>query len=947
MRLVFCSLRRTALTAWERSGSLVLRVAILLAILASLPRHVPDALAETLYQSSKVQAVLASMTPEERVGQLFLVTFEGTNTDPESQIYDLIANHHVGGVVLLAENDNFLGEPDTLSSVQQLIGALQNIEAQTGLTTPQPSENTQAGDNIYVPLFVGISQEGDGTPYDQILSGLTPLPSAMAIGATWNPDQARQVGSILGRELSTLGFNLLLGPSLDVVEAPNPSAHIDLGTRVFGGDPFWVGEMGKAYIAGLHTGSESRMITIAKHFPGRGSSDRSPEEEVATVRKSLEQLKQIELSPFFEVTQSTDEPESLTDGLLVSHIRYQGFQGNIRATTRPVSFDASALAAILELPQFESWRANGGLVVSDALGSQAVRDFYTQGGEGFQPRSVARDAFVAGNDLLYLGNISLDDPEDDTYSSTVRVLEFFTQEYNSDRAFAQLVDEAVERILAQKFGMYELFTISNVLAPADRLGGVGTSDQAMTEVARNAVTLINPDPEELNRLIPAPPGQNDRIVFLTDTQTYQQCSLCVPQDAFSTYALQDMVERLYGPNGSGQVFQSRLSSFSFTEIELMLNGESEENIEPALDRANWIVISLTDVSNGQVQLLRRFFTERPNLVRNKMVILFSFTAPYYLDATDISKFTAYYGLYSKQPAFVEIAARVLFQQVTPQAASPVSVPGVEYDLITATMPDPAQVIPLSVDEGNAALTPTAEATLVTAEPTEIPLYRIGDTINVRAGPVLDLNQHIVPDDTVVVFTMSTEEQGGGILERVEAYTTDGIARASFAIDQPGKVNISAASDPAMTSVVLQFDASDEGAAVTIVAPTMSPTPVIPTATVTVVVPENDLISPEGYPRIGIWLLVLIALFGSAALTYWAASRIFSTRWGLRWALCVFLGGLLGYNYLALDLPGAAEWIASESGALGVLLLVFMGEMAGILAAWVWMRLVSGPASRAG
>jgi beta-N-acetylhexosaminidase len=57
--------------------------------------------------------------------------------------------------------------------------------------------------------------------------------------------------------------------------------------------------MGKAYISGLHTGSKSRMVVIAKHFPGRGSSDRSPEEEVATVRKSLEQLKQIELPPFF------------------------------------------------------------------------------------------------------------------------------------------------------------------------------------------------------------------------------------------------------------------------------------------------------------------------------------------------------------------------------------------------------------------------------------------------------------------------------------------------------------------------------------------------------------------------------------------------------------------------------------------------------------------------
>ena len=210
------------------------------------------------------------MTPEERVGQLFLVTFQGTETHDQTQIYDLIANHHVGGVVLLAGNDNFLPEPDTISSAHQLIGALQTVEANAP-STAQSGGAAQAN-NSFVPLFIGISQEGDGAPYDQILSGLTPLPNAMAVGATWNTGMAQQVGAVMGNELSTLGFNLYLGPSLDVVEAPNPSAQIDLGPRVFGGDPFWVGEMGRAYIAGLHMGSNSRMVVVARNFPGRGDS---------------------------------------------------------------------------------------------------------------------------------------------------------------------------------------------------------------------------------------------------------------------------------------------------------------------------------------------------------------------------------------------------------------------------------------------------------------------------------------------------------------------------------------------------------------------------------------------------------------------------------------------------------------------------------------------------
>ena len=56
-------------------------------------------------------------------------------------------------------------------------------------------------------------------------------------------------------------------------------------------------------------------------------------------------------------------------------------------------------------------------------------------------------------------------------------------------------------------------------------------------------------------------------------------------------------------------------------------------------------------------------------------------APYYYDATDISAFTAYYGLYSKLPGFIEVAARILFQEISPQGNSPVSIPGVAYELI--------------------------------------------------------------------------------------------------------------------------------------------------------------------------------------------------------------------------------------------------------------------------
>lgn len=175
---------------------------------------------------AKARQMLAKMTPDERVGQLFLVTFTGADANQDSQIVDLIDRYHVGGVVLLAGNDNFIAAPNTVSGAYQLISQLQDAEWQSsqGLpassdsSTPNPAPTLANSPSIYIPLFVGISQDGDGYPNDQILSGLTPLPDLMAIGATWNTGLAEQVGAIAGKELSSLGFNLYFGPSLDVLK---------------------------------------------------------------------------------------------------------------------------------------------------------------------------------------------------------------------------------------------------------------------------------------------------------------------------------------------------------------------------------------------------------------------------------------------------------------------------------------------------------------------------------------------------------------------------------------------------------------------------------------------------------------------------------------------------------------------------------------------------------
>ncbi len=555
--------------------------------------------AQTVSGSERAQILLDSLTPEERVGQLFLITFYGPEAGVGSatgaQIYDLIVNYHLGGVILKSANDNFVGSDRTLEIAQSLTGQLQRNEYVASQEQQTNPETLETFTPAYIPLFIGTSQEGDGYPYDQILNGLTTLPSEMAIGATWNTEFSQEVGGVLGSELSALGFNLLLGPSLDVLEVPNSESGDDLGVRVFGGDPFWVGTLGQAFISGVHQGSNGKMVVAAKHFPGFGGSDRIPEEEVATVRSSLEQLKQIDLAPFFSVTGNATDPLSVTDALLVSHVRYQGFQGNIRATTRPVSFDPQAFSQLISLPPFDSWRQNGGVMISDNLGSRAVRRFYDPSGQTFNGPLVARDAFLAGNDLLYLDNY-LSSGDLDEYTSYVRTLGFFAQKYREDPAFAQRVDQSVLRILTLKYRIYgNSFIVTDAIPNEDSLNTIGLSDRITFDVAQNAATLISPSIDELNIAIPSPPTREEHIVFISDTKVFQQCSTCRQQYTLEVDALENAVIRLY--SGSGQVIPGNLISYTFQDLSDMLNaGTGVLQIENDLRQADWIVFAMDTVS---------------------------------------------------------------------------------------------------------------------------------------------------------------------------------------------------------------------------------------------------------------------------------------------------------------------------------------------------------------
>ncbi len=577
-------------------------------------------------------------------------------------------------------------------------------------------------------------------------------------------------------------------------------------------------------------------------------------------------------------------------------------------------------------------------MISDNLGSQSIRRFFDPTNSGFDARQIARNAFLAGNDVLLIDQNFVSSGDADAYTTINRTLDFFIQKYDEDPAFAQRVDQSVARVIALKEKLYPFQTLDSVIPPTSGLANFGISKQASFDTAREGVTLISPELGEVKNILPMPPENTDRIVFFTDTMSARQCSQCPDEVQLGVESLQSAVLRLYGPHGSDQVMQSHLASYSFNRLNSYLKDPSgDPELDTNLKTADWVIFSILDIqkSDPESGVLFSVLNDHPELIRNKKTLVFAFNAPYYLDATDISKLTAYYAFYSKVSPFIDIAARILFQEVSPAGASPVSIPGVGYEIIVATSPDPNQVITLGVEPSGGL-----ESTPQTNETTEPQVFTIGDTLPIITGVILDHNGNPVPDGTIARFVIST---GTDMIttQQIETATTRGIAKASYPITEPGRVEIRVVSEPATVSQVLQLEVKEgEGSQVTAIAPTpvFTPTSALsPTQDLNGKVPSDGNKNSSQPLRFSDWLISIL-LIGAASLGIYQMGKIrFSSRWGVRWATCAAIGGLLFYT---LALLGWKEIILGAGNTRAISLAAM--SMAGVLVGWgvgfIWVML---------
>ncbi len=518
----------------------------------------------------------------------------------------------------------------------------------------------------------------------------------------------------------------------------------------------------------------------------------------------------------------------------------------------------------------------------------------------------------------------------------VGAIEYFQQTYDRDPAFAAHVDRAVTRILRAKLRLYPDFSPENAQVSPETTARVGLPEHTslVENIARRAATILQPTMDSMPR---APRGDEDILVFAEERlirECFDAVPECDPHPLVPPRAVEEAILRLYGPQGTGLVDPARIQTRTYGQLKTYLT-QRQGDVGDLLQDAEWIVFAMLDPNPRYLDsdALQLFLAQNVQQIYDARVVLLAYTAPYYLDTTEISKLTAYYVFYSKTQPFIETSVRVLFGEVRPGGSSPVSIEGTSYDLTAQLGPDPAQKIELT------RLEPEDETAYA-------PL-----TLHLRTAVIHDRNGNPVPNDTPVSF-VARDAATDQILDSATSLTVDGIAEARLSILRPARVLVAASSGDSDPGLPHRFEALTEptptsasfsptptraATATSSPAPTIAPSPT-PVATMTPR-PVAPGISTPTAPA-DAWQgqasdlpVVLGSMLAAAIMGYlWigdprqgGGGSILAMARALLAAWCGALFGYLAYGWLPLQSwvklpPWATCGVASLAGALLLVIL---------------------------
>jgi len=299
------------------------------------------------------------------VGQMILVGFPGDDENDEGvkAVRAQLNKGTIGGVVLFPENIH------RRKQLKNLIAFLRNAKS-----NPRP--------------FIAVDQEGGKVQRLNPWNGFKWVPSAAKVARNpsfASPDAAERLYGEMAAELADIGFNMNLGPVVDLNTNPrNPV--IGARGRSFGADPDVVTSLAASFIKAHRA---ANIVTVAKHFPGHGSSAADSHKRLADVSTSW---REVELEPYRRLAQ-----DGLLDAVMVGHLYHPRFSDMEKL---PASLSAKAPRALRN----PNWLDFHGVIMSDDMEMGAVR-------EDFTPEELAVKAVRAGTDIVVFSNVQTEEPQ--------------------------------------------------------------------------------------------------------------------------------------------------------------------------------------------------------------------------------------------------------------------------------------------------------------------------------------------------------------------------------------------------------------------------------------------------------------------------------------------------------------------------------------------------------
>lgn len=327
---------------------------------SGLPPVQPPERAPAAVIERAVDAMIASLSIEERIGQLFMpgILFDARGAplrEVDAGTRTLLEDLRPGGVILFGQNF------DTVPQVRQLVTDLQAASR--------------------IPLIISVDQEGGlvSRLNSSERLGASPFPSARVVGRAGDANLAYELARVTARELRSLGISMNFAPVADVNTNPrNPV----VGSRSFGTTPSLVSSMVVAGVRGLQDEGVSAVI---KHFPGHGDTDQDTHTTQVVVPHSLDRLREIELVPFQAGIAAG------TDGVMTAHLAVPAITGSLVPATLSEAILVDLLRDALGFD---------GVIVTDALTMAAVTGPYRE-------EELPLLALQAGADILLNARLSV------------------------------------------------------------------------------------------------------------------------------------------------------------------------------------------------------------------------------------------------------------------------------------------------------------------------------------------------------------------------------------------------------------------------------------------------------------------------------------------------------------------------------------------------------------